>query len=77
MSLYKDFPLGKEGARFLELRLESYNVFNHANFGQPDGDFSDSTFGQILAVTTPVSFGGQATDPQPGRATQLGVKLAF
>jgi hypothetical protein len=77
MSLYKDFPLGKEGARFLELRLESYNVFNHANFGQPDGDFSDSTFGQILSVTTPVSFGGQSTDPQPGRATQLGVKLAF
>jgi hypothetical protein len=77
MSLYKDFPLGKEGARFLELRLESYNVFNHPNFGQPDGDFSDPTFGQILSVTTPVSYGGQSTDPQPGRATQLGVKLAF
>ena len=77
MSLYKDFPLGKEGARFLELRLESYNVFNHPNFGQPDGNFSDPQFGQILSVTTPVSYGGQATDPQPGRATQLGVKLAF
>jgi hypothetical protein len=77
MSLYKDFPLGKEGARFLELRLESYNVFNHPNFGQPDGNFSDPQFGQILSVTTPASYGGQSTDPQPGRATQLGVKLAF
>ena len=77
LSLYKDFPIGKEGSRFLELRLESYNVFNHANFAQPDGDFSDSTFGQVLSVNQPSSFGGQATDPQPGRATQLGAKFSF
>ncbi|MGC2546408.1 MAG: carboxypeptidase regulatory-like domain-containing protein [Silvibacterium sp.] len=77
LALYKDFPLGKE-SRYLELRLESYNVFNHANFAQPDGDFSDSTFGQILSVIQPVSFGNNgATDPQPGRATQLGAKIYF
>lgn len=77
LSLYKDFPIGKESSRFLEIRLESYNVFNHANFGQPDGDFSDSTFGQVLSVDQPSSFGGQANDPQPGRATQLGAKFSF
>lgn len=78
LALYKDFPFGTESGRYLELRLESYNVFNHANFAEPDGDFSDSTFGQVLSVTQPVAFGNNgATDPQPGRATQLGAKIYF
>lgn len=78
MQLYKDFPIGgAESPRVLQIRLESYNVFNHPNFAQPDGDFSDSTFGQITNVIQPSSFGGQSTDPQPGRATQLSAKFSF
>lgn len=76
MSLYKDFHLNSE-ARYVEIRLESYNVFNHANFAEPDGDFTDPTFGESLSVIDPNSFGTQAGDPQPGRATQLGAKLYF
>ncbi len=78
LEFYKDFPLGnRESSRVLQLRLESYNIFNHPNFAQPDGDFSDPTFGQITSVVQPTSFGGQATDPQPGRATQLAAKFTF
>jgi hypothetical protein len=76
LELYKDFPLKKE-SQYIEIRLESYNVFNHANFGQPDGNYNDSTFGEILNVNQPSNFGGQSTDPQPGRATQLAAKIYF
>jgi hypothetical protein len=76
MSLYKDFHLNSE-TRYIELRLESYNVFNHANFAEPDGNFSDTTFGVTNTTINPSSFGTQAGDPQPGRATQLGGKFYF
>jgi outer membrane receptor protein involved in Fe transport len=31
-----------------EFRAEFYNAWNHTQFNNPDGNFSDSTFGQIL-----------------------------
>ncbi|HTW46834.1 MAG TPA: carboxypeptidase-like regulatory domain-containing protein [Acidobacteriaceae bacterium] len=76
LSLYKDFHLSNE-SRYIEFRLESYNVFNHANFAEPDGDFTDPTFGESLGVINPGSFGTDAGDPQPGRATQLAGKFYF
>lgn len=74
LEIYKNFPLGPQGTkRDLEVRLESYNTFNHANFANPDGNFSDGLqFGQITNVIQPGT-----GDPQPGRAVQLGVKLYF
>ncbi len=79
LEVFKSFPIGgPESPRALQIRLESYNVFNHANFAQPDGSFSDTqTFGHITSVIQPNQFGGQATDPQPGRATQLAAKFTF
>ena len=47
LQLYKDFPLLRDNKAYIQLRLESYNVFNHTNFSEPDGNFGDSTFGQI------------------------------
>lgn len=32
VSLFKNFPLGHDGARFVQLRLEAFNVFNHPQF---------------------------------------------
>ncbi|MFB3903257.1 MAG: carboxypeptidase regulatory-like domain-containing protein [Acidobacteriota bacterium] len=32
MSLFKNFPLGSNEERFLQLRIEAFNVFNHPNF---------------------------------------------
>ena len=55
--LYKDFPLVKDSRAYIQLRLESYNVFNHTNFAEPDGNFGDSTFGQIESVIQPGNFG--------------------
>jgi hypothetical protein len=81
MTLYKNFPLGKaDSPRYIELRLEAFNVFNHANFAPPDGNLSDGlpsqggTFGQITSVVVPVQDGGNG-DRQPGRAVQLAGKF--
>jgi hypothetical protein len=78
MTLFKDFPVGRaDSSRMVELRLESFNLFNHANFAAPDGNFSDGpSFGKITSVIEPVPDGG-AGDPQPGRAVQLAGKFYF
>ena len=42
--------------RSLELRLEMFNVFNHAQFypnGSVDGNIDDATFGQVLKAADP------------------------
>ena len=56
---------GANESRYVQLRLESYNVFNHTQFSNPDGNFSDTTFGTITSV-----------QHQP-RVTQLSGKLYF
>ncbi|HTV06968.1 MAG TPA: carboxypeptidase-like regulatory domain-containing protein [Acidobacteriaceae bacterium] len=78
MSLFKNFPIGgADSPRFIQLRLEGYNVFNHANFSPPDGSLADGpAFGTITSVIAPVADGG-AGDPQPGRAVQLAGKIYF
>jgi len=49
MGLDKNFSLG--GARALTLRLEAFNVLNHANPGMPNRDFSDkANFGKVTYV---------------------------
>ncbi len=49
LSMFKEFGLGKirEGMR-LEFRLESFNTFNHPQFGGPDTTFGDPNFGKIF-----------------------------
>ena len=78
MTLFKDFPLGRaDSPRYIELRLESFNVFNHANFAPPNGSLAAGTqFGTISSVISPTADGG-AGDPQPGRAVQLAGKIYF
>jgi hypothetical protein len=64
-SLFKEIPLSfREGAR-LHIRLEAFNVFNRVQFGAPDTNVGDATFGQITS---------QANQP---RQVQLGLKLYF
>lgn len=75
LNLYKNFPIGGE-SRYLQLRLEAYNAFNHANFAMPDGNFSDgpNLFGSITSVIQPAV---ATQDPQPGRAVQIAAKFYF
>ncbi len=40
----------------LQLRLEAFNLFNHANFNQPDNFMGSPTFGQILSAQSPRRF---------------------
>jgi hypothetical protein len=48
-----------------EFRAEFYNTWNHTQFNNPDGNFSDSTFGQILKVR------------EGPRVMQFGLKFLF
>jgi hypothetical protein len=78
LELAKDIPLGGDGSRYLQLRLETFNAFNHANFATPDANFTDGPqqFGTVTAVTG-VSSADVNGDPQPGRAVQLAAKFYF
>jgi hypothetical protein len=43
--LHKKFPIGEK--KFVQFRIEGYNVFNKVNFGLPHSDLTDSSFGII------------------------------
>jgi hypothetical protein len=60
----KNFALGADRTRFLQIRMESDNVFNHTQFDNPDGSCTDTTFGQIDSASA-------------ARHTQLAAKFVF
>ena len=53
------------GTRRIELRVESFNVLNHFNWGDPATNFNSGTFGRITT---------QAGAP---RIIQFGIKYDF
>ncbi len=80
---YSDLALEKnihiDEARYIQLRLETFNTFNHANFANPqtpgfnaeDASFlNTATLGQIFGVKT-------LTTQGDGRVVQLGAKFYF
>ena len=63
-ALHKVIPLANENQRF-EFRAEFFNMFNHPQFDNPDGNITDgSDFGRILRVKEP-------------REVQLALKFYF
>ena len=75
MALEKDIHFTE--SKYLELRLETFNTFNHAQFAAPNGTIpaagtpaSQNTFGQILGVQ-------QGTTNGDGRVVQLAGKIYF
>jgi hypothetical protein len=63
LSLFKNLPI-KERAN-LQLRLETFNAFNHPQWGVPTYDVSSPQFGQITSTNI------------PGRIVQLGGKFTW
>jgi Carboxypeptidase regulatory-like domain/TonB dependent receptor/TonB-dependent Receptor Plug Domain len=59
----------------LEFRAEFFNAFNNVNFGNPDGNLQDSTFGQITGLAGASSSNTYGT-AQP-RIIQFAMKLSF
>jgi hypothetical protein len=62
LAVIKDVPLG--GTARLQLRAETFNLLNHANFDLPDAFLGSPTFGQVLSAQSPRRF-------------QFGVKALF
>lgn len=54
----------------LEVRADSYNIFNHPQFNNPDNNILSSTAGQITSAQGANNFG-------PGRIFQLGGRITF
>jgi len=64
-SLFRSFPMG--GQRRLEVRMEAGNILNHAVYGNPNGNFTSGTFGQITGVR----------GEYPERQIRLGLRFTF
>ncbi len=64
LSLFKTIPLTPHEGPSLELRVETFNTFNHTQFNGIDSGSTDGNFGQITS----------AYDP---RTLQLGAKFHF
>jgi hypothetical protein len=53
----------------IDFRAEAFNLFNHANFRNPDNTITDPTFGQILQTAR-----GSAGNP---RILQFALRYSF
>jgi hypothetical protein len=64
LSLFKSFTFSEGRGSRLELRVETFNTFNHTQYQNVSTTFTSSNFGQVTSTYDP-------------RAVQLGVKLLF
>jgi hypothetical protein len=61
-SLFKNIRVGE--SKDIQFRAEFFNILNHTNFHNPDGDMNSQTFNQIL-------------EAQPPRLIQFALKFTF
>jgi len=62
LALMKRFPFGE--SKYVQLRWEAFNAFNHANLGDPNTNIGQSTTGQIFSAG-------------PAREMQIALKVIF
>ncbi len=72
ISLHKHFSLGRAESRWLEVRLEGYNAFNHTQFTAFDNNARFNAQGGQVNTTC-----GQYNAAAPGRRVVLGAKFYF
>jgi hypothetical protein len=86
MSLFKNIPFGKGESRYIQLRLEAFNVFNHPNFATQHWDVNVSgpfqySSGDPFSISKSSDWGTNAstygTGPGGFRVVQLGAKVYF
>ena len=86
MSLFKNLPLGSNEARYVQLRLEAFNVFNHPNFIDKNVGFAENgpwqwQPGTPFSISKNSNWGTFSDTPgtAPGgfRVVQLGAKIFF
>jgi hypothetical protein len=62
LSIFKNFDFAVRHR--IQVRIETFNLFNQERFGQPNGTFGAANFGQI-------------TESEDGRVMQLAIKYSF
>jgi hypothetical protein len=62
LGIFKRFHVTEQ--RFIELRMEAFNAFNHTQFSAPSGNVNSTIFAQSLGAAT-------------GRVVQLAAKIYF
>lgn len=75
LSIFKNFSLGGDGSRYIQLRLETFNVFNHPNFDNLNAgltfnvaaNFSDYAANQQGSTTSLRNLRNSVTAPATGR----------
>lgn len=72
IAILKSFPImSHDGTRYLQLRLEGQNIFNHPGLGNYDPNTADTTFGMI----TGNSPGGYTANQE--RQVQISARFVF
>ena len=75
MSVFKDiFPERRIHGQF---QAEAFNVFNHTNLGNPSGNVSAGTFGQITATNASTGSVNMTSTVGAARIFQFAAKLIF
>jgi hypothetical protein len=61
LAMFKSIPFSGKENPHLELRVESFNTFNHTQFNGVDTGFTDGNFGQVTSTFDPreLQFGGK------------------
>jgi hypothetical protein len=62
LSVFKHFEFASRHR--IQVRIETFNIWNQPRFGQPGGTIGNATFGTI-------------TTAEDGRIVQLGIKYLF